>query len=226
MYRRKIVLDFDGTIIRLFENYDLSKVTEKIYSFLNPYGVKFSLACDAFDSFSCVMNAGLSPSITKKLLKQVDCIITEAEIEALQSGIPVDGFRDFLKFSEKEKISIGIASNNSEACINTFLTMYYPSAHIPVVGREALHPEWLKPHTHSLEKICSLLSCEKENVVFVGDTIRDYQCAQNYGLSFIALTPTVRKYERILSKGLNPYAVKIVRNFEELTKFLFEGNER
>ena len=221
MYRRKIVLDFDGTVIRLFANCTLVTASHRIHGLLAENGVNFDTGRDVFDAFSCVLEAGLRAEDRERLLNEVDAIITEEELSALESGIVIDGFRDFLRRAKEENIAVGIASNNSAECIRHFLDTHAEGFDIPVVGREALHPELMKPHPHSLEQICAFLDCTADGIVFIGDNIRDYRCAENFGAEFIALTPTTAKRERIIANGLDTDRVKIVTDFTELIKLLF-----
>lgn len=220
MYSRKIVLDFDGTIFRLFANYSLENTIIKINECMKCYGINFPLGCDAFDSFYYANSANLDLSIKQELLLKINEIIVKAEIEAISSGVLIDGFYDFLEYSKKTNISIGIASNNSKECINEFKKKYCPDLTVPIVGRNPLRPDLMKPNPIMLNQICTMLSCDNKDIVFIGDNIRDYQCALNFGVDFIALTSTNKDYEQIIKSGLTIKKVDIVRNFFELMSLL------
>lgn len=220
MYNKTIILDFDGTIMRLFTNYDLKQTALMVHNYLKEYDVDFAPEKDVFDAFSLVSSKSLPSSLKEKLLDAVNKILTKAEMEALNSGIITEGFDDFIAFVNKHNLKLGIASNNSGECILEFLNRFCKDLNVPVVGRVARHPELMKPNTYSLEQIATLLSTKNDDIVFVGDNIRDYQCAKSFGADFIALTPTPKKRERIISNGLDTKKVKIVNDFRELIGIL------
>ncbi len=214
---KKIVLDFDGTIFRLFTNYDLSRVVSVIYGILKKYEIGFTLDSDAFDSFFAIYNSDLEPSVKIELLETVNGIIANAEIDALETGIQVDGFFDFIKYCKENDIALSVASNNSPECIEAFFDKYCNGLRMPIVGRNGAHPELMKPNTFMLAEMCKILSCNKDDIIFVGDNVRDYECASAFSCEFIGLTPTEKKKSRMLSKVSG---IEIVRDFYELKSIL------
>lgn len=213
--KQKLVLDFDGTIIRLFENYDLKNLKLKAKEILQNYGINYLLTNDIFEVFKLVYNSILEPIIKKELLITLDDIIVEGEIEALNTGIVVDGFNDFVNFMKNNQLPFSIVSNNSKRCIDKFLEKYNVS--IPVIGRNALRPDLMKPNNHMLKQMEQLLNCNCLDIIYVGDNIRDYQCAVNNNSNFIALCPTEKKELKIKLFGVS---LCIVHNFYELLDIL------
>ena len=51
--------------------------------------------------------------------------------------------------------------------------------------------------TFMLEKMCELLSLSNKEICFVGDSVRDYDCAFKFGCRFIGMAPTVGKKEKL-----------------------------
>lgn len=210
---KKIVLDFDGTIFRVFTNYDLHKLVEKIFDLLKGIQTDFTMDSDAFDAFNCVMNSELSENAKKELLYQIDNWLKEAELEALSSGIPIDGFFEFLDAAKKRSIDIAIVSNNSAECISAFFDYYNIDISIPIIGRNGVRPETMKPNTYMLEKMSRVLKCSNTEIIYVGDNYRDYECAVSFGCQFIGMTPTSAKKERLCQKVSN---ITTVDDFYEL----------
>ncbi|MBR5272714.1 MAG: HAD family hydrolase, partial [Clostridia bacterium] len=133
--------------------------------------------------------------------KKIQIWFVEEEIKAIDSGIIIDGFTDFLDFASKNGKNIAIASNNSIDCIGVFLGKLGSEANkkyqIPVIGRDAQHPERMKPSTYMLEKVCQTNNWSRRDTLYVGDHPRDYECAMNFGCRFIGMTPTSAKKERL-----------------------------
>ena len=215
---KKIVLDFDGTIFRVFTNYDLKKVARKIYGLLSDYQTTFRTDSDAFDAFGSIMNADLPAAKKRQLLRQVDEWLIEAEMEALDSGILIDGFWEFVEAAKKKKIDIAIVSNNSAACIKEFLYRSNTEYTIPVLGRIGVHPERMKPDSYMMEEMSRILKCSNDEIIYVGDNHRDYECALRFRCQFIGMTPTPAKKERLHKKAPN---ITTVDDFFELMQMLW-----
>lgn len=215
---KKIVLDFDGTIFRLFTNYNLQTLVDRIYELLKDYPTAFQKNSDVFDAFFDVLQANISKNEKIALLKQIDSWLIAAETEALKTGIPVNGFFEFLKLAKKSGTSVSIVSNNSVDCIKNFFDLFKVQLDIPVLGRAGTHPELMKPNTFMLEEISRMLNCDKDDVIFIGDNYRDYECASNFGCHFIGMTPTASKKERLCEKVGD---LTTVNNFFELSEIIF-----
>jgi len=159
----------------------------------------------------------LEPSVKNELFETVNEIIVNAEIEALETGIPVDGFFDFIKYCKENDIELSVASNNSPECIEAFFDKYCNGSRMVIVGRNGAHPELMKPNTFMLAEMCKKLNCKKNDIIFVGDNARDYECASAFGCEFIGLTPTEKKKSRMLSKVSG---IEIICDFYELKSIL------
>lgn len=213
MHYRSVVLDFDGTIFRLFWNYDLNKTKQALISLLNVYEVGFDVQNDAFEVFGKIYDSELDKEIKSDLLEKANEIIKCAEIEALSTGVLIDGFTEFLGWIDSSKYSIAVATNNSEGCVREFFSRYYNRTDCIVVGRDCQRPDLMKPHTYMLEKMCELLKLSCNEICFVGDSLRDYDCAFEFGCRFVGMASTSRKKEK-LQKSIGESM--IVENYKEL----------
>lgn len=211
---KAVVLDFDGTIFRLFANTDLSSTVIELYDYLSKYNIDFSLNNDAFDAFKIVYDCNISNK--EEILFEINRIITKKEVDAIEEGILIDGFFEFVDYLYQKNLKVIIASNNSIDCISRFLCKYKLN-NIDIIGRIPNRPDLMKPNTYMLYESVKRLNCNKEDIVFVGDNIRDYECANEFRCKFIALTSTKNKRKRILNKIPN---VNAVDNFFELIKVL------
>ena len=222
MYNKTIILDFDGTILRLFANYDLDSVVKKIAHHLTKYALDFSLESDIFDAYEFVNQLDIEKKTKIKILSEVNEIIVKAEIDALKTGIMVEGFHDFINYVTKNNIPFGIVTNNSEECIEKFIDSNGKIFRCSVVGRDAIHPERMKPSDYMLKKISKIMNINKSNMLFIGDNLRDYQCAKEYGCEFIGLTPTCKKRERMIKAAKD---IVIVDDFHQLIENISVNNE-
>ncbi len=188
-----IVFDFDGTMCRLFKNYDLASVVQSLQAAMSTFGVDFSLSNDAFDVFMEIVCQLKDVDKREEALSCADKIITKAEIEAVETGEPVLGVEAMMSFLYCNHYRFGISTNNSEACVRAFLKKYCQAIPIPIVGRQGTKPELMKPNTWSLDRAIEELAGNPQNTIFVGDTERDYQCARRVGCHFLGMAATERK---------------------------------
>ncbi len=195
---KAIVLDFDGTMCFLFQHYDLLATKLEIKDVLQDYGITFSLEQDAFDAFEEIRKQVDLKQDIELIYEKVHKILSKAELEAVQSAGLVEGIREVLGDLLVKGRKIGIATNNSVEAVEFFLERYFPCSNIPIVGRIGRHPERLKPHPWSLYEISKMLEVQVEEILFVGDTPRDYETANHANCKFYGMVPTERKRKRLL----------------------------
>lgn len=213
MHYKAVVLDFDGTVFRLFCNYNLDKTKIELMSMLNTYEVDFNMKNDVFDVFEKLFNSDLDSEVKTSLLEKVNEIVKCAEIDALNTGILIDGFSEFLDWIDSTKYSFAIASNNSEECVREFFCRYYNRMDCIVIGRNCQRPDLMKPHTYMLDKMCELLNLSRNEICFVGDSVRDYRAALAFGCDFIGMAQTSKKKEKL---QVRKEKCLIVENYIEL----------
>lgn len=213
-----LVFDFDGTMCRLFKNYNLNKVVVTLCDKMKDHGIEFSTENDSFDIFSEVIRQTEEGSATReKALIDADQIITAAEIESINTGELVNGVEIAIPFLEKTGFSIGIATNNSVQCVATFMQKNCPSTIIPIVGRVGAKPELMKPNAWSVLEVLKKMNRLPENTIFIGDSQPDYLSAISAGCEFIGMAPTDSKRQRLLQVVSES---SIVSDFNELLTLL------
>ncbi|MBP3309143.1 MAG: HAD hydrolase-like protein [Clostridia bacterium] len=216
-----IILDFDGTIFKLFENHSLDRLIKRLYNLTNVYNIGFTEQNDAFDAFALIRNSDLSDDIKRDLLVKAHMWATEEELEALKTGVLVDGFFEFLKTAPALGKKIAIATNNSPECIERFFESLAPNIiteyNIPVIGREALHTERMKPSPYMLRHLCETNGWDAADTLYIGDHPRDWECAVSFGCRFIGMASAKEKRDRFLACDAS---MKLVSDYRELVSLL------
>ena len=217
--KKYIILDFDGTMCLLFQNYDLESTCRRLRRELAKYSIDFPEGADAFDAFGAVTaRTQEEETLRERALRTVNEILTEAETEAADTGIPVTGVKEAVDFWKQNGYRVGIATNNSEESVRKFLQRISVEGDFPIVGRIGTHPEMMKPDPWSVIEVLGLLGGTAEEAVFIGDTARDLQCAERVGCSFAGMTPTERKRKRL---GAVLEEDRMVRDYRELLEKYF-----
>ena len=193
-----LVFDFDGTMIKLFSNFNLKNTASQLKECVKKYGVDFDASSDAFDIFKAIASALPDGDMRKSAYKEANVILTLAELEAVKSGLPVKGVSEIFMGLYEKGYNLGIATNNSVECVLKFLSEYCLGIKVPVVGRFGDKPELMKPNTWSLVTVMRQMGCDGKNTIFIGDTSRDYECAVKVGCEFIGMAHSEYKRERLM----------------------------
>ena len=91
-----VILDFDGTICRLFANSDLNGLILKLQDVISKYGIKTKKLSDCFEVFEVIEECIKTEDKRSLALMEVDKIITDAECEAVENGIDIAGIKEFI----------------------------------------------------------------------------------------------------------------------------------
>lgn len=211
-----VILDFDGTMCRLFEGYELSKVSNRLHDEMNFINIAFSEDEDCFEVFRAITR---QTHERDKLREQAYLIahkiIMEAECEAVDTGLNVTGIIEFVNYLSQNEIRVGIATNNSEECVRKYLEKKGLSKGITIVGRQALHPEYMKPDSWSLTSVLKKMGSSFNETLFIGDSLNDFCCAQNCKVNFVGMASTDKKKKRLQSIEDN---IDIVENYFDILR--------
>lgn len=210
-----LVFDFDGTICRLFKDYDLRAVSKEIHEALLAFGLQFQCENDPFDVFPFLAREATG-KIWERAASVSDTILKSAERKATETCEKVYGFDEIFPRLCK-KYRVGISTNNSVECVKLFFKKNELPCDIPMSGRQWLHPERMKPNPWTLENVATLMNSKPADILYIGDTQRDYKCARQYGCEFLGMAYSTQKREK-LAKFLNNE--KICVGYYELFDFL------
>lgn len=219
-HQKTLIFDFDGTMCFLFKNYDLSKTAELLSKRMRDYHIVFSGKQDSFDIFDEVLRQTENDQkLRKRALLEANNMITQAEVEAIESCEPIRGIREVLAALMENGVRIGVATNNSKKCVRKFLERFLPETDMPIWGRVACQPQLMKPNPWSIQKVCEALETDMENTLFIGDTKRDYLAALSAGCAFIGMTANERKRMKLMD--IIPEN-RMVSDYFDLQKWLYD----
>lgn len=213
---KTVILDFDGTMCRLFEGYELKKVSNRLHNEMKIMDIDFPKDEDCFEVFRAITQQTCRGSqLRNQAYLIAHEIIMEAECEAVDTGLDVVGVTEFINSMQQHNVKIGIATNNSEECVKKYLKNKGISKMIPIVGRQAFQPEYMKPNSWSLTTILKIIGSNYNETIFIGDSLNDYSCAKKCEVYFIGMASTEKKKKRLQAIEDN---IEIVDNYFRLLK--------
>ena len=211
------IYDFDGVIAFLFERYDLKPARSRMLEILLSYGIDASSHENMFTVSEVIDRSSISREMKQKAFLEVDGILRSAELEAIGNAEPVPGLRNVFPMVPERGIHMAVASNNNPEAVRSYLKRMFPDLDIPVWGRDPLHPEWLKPSPYMLERAMEHYGVGKDNTVFFGDAVSDYEAACNAGVGFYGFIPSEKKrlrMEKVLPRE------RLLQDWNEFRKVL------
>ena len=217
-----VILDFDGTICRLFANSDLNGLILKLQDVISKYGIKTKKLSDCFEVFEVIEECIKTEDKRSLALMEVDKIITDAECEAVENGIDVAGIKEFISYCDANNISIGIATNNSKLCIEKYLRLKNIVGTIPIVARDVCHLDRMKPSPWMMNELKRILGIDSADMLFIGDNPSDYQCARAAGVNFVGITVTEKKRQRFQQIQRK---VLLKNSYAEIIEYLCERQD-
>ena len=191
------IYDFDGVISFLFERYDLVPHRKEMLETLLCYGLDASKHENMFTVSELIESSDLPMDVKQKAFLDVDRILKNVEMEAIRNAEPVPGLMEIFPKVVDAGVHVAVASNNNPEAVKSYLEKLFPEIEIPVWGRNSLHPEWLKPSPYMLERAIEYYGAERENTIFFGDAVSDYEAALNAGVGFYGFIPSEKKKIRM-----------------------------
>ena len=178
-----VLLDFDGPVCSVFAGYSAAEIAETIRARLATVDSATPIPPTG-DPLELLRDARRHSKILGALAEEM---LALAELAAVKSAAPTDGVREFLERAKHLATPVAIVSNNSDAAIRAYLHRASMESLISEISARDPHDARLmKPDPWALRKALTLLRCDPENAVMVGDSNADIMAARPAGVSVIA----------------------------------------
>ena len=177
-----LLLDFDGPVCHVFQgDIDPATAAQRVLDAL-PAG--HGLVVENDDPFSLIAQVLEGRSTVDP--RHLSDLLRAVELEAIQTAPPADGGLELIEaWSEKP---LAIASNNSAACVDAWLTRHDARSSVDVIEGRPSDPALMKPEPSILLWAANRLHVAPSKCLFVGDSITDGEAARLAGVDFVALT--------------------------------------
>ncbi|MFW9987765.1 MAG: HAD family hydrolase [Candidatus Odinarchaeota archaeon] len=205
MHKKKpikaIVWDLDGTLIHF--KIDYLRARKRAIEILKKNGVpkqyltvKFSILENIKYAREFFEKEGFHKNRINRIIEEVNCEITKIEYEAAADAVMINGINEVLEFAKKNNLKQAIFTfntrYNAEFSLKKVRLLHYFEL---IVGRDNIAN--LKPHPDHLTYICKQLNVKTDEILVIGDNIRDIEAALNVGAFSIATHTKFAKVENL-----------------------------
>ena len=221
---KAIVWDLDGTLIHF--KIDYLRARKTAIEILKKYGVPKQLLTVNISILENMKSAreffekeGLTQKKINEIIEEVDIEIIKIEYEAARNATMINGIDQVLEFAKKKNLKQAIftfnTQKNAELSLKNVNLLHYFNL---IVGRDNVTN--LKPHPEHLVYICKQLNVKSDEILIIGDNIRDIEAAINVGAHSMALHTKLAKVEtlQIADKIINENEIplKLIEEIEKL----------
>jgi phosphoglycolate phosphatase len=205
---KEIIFDFDGTIADSFEI---------IVNVFAKNKEKFGWEKFGDEEIKMYREKGIGELLKKSKVSifKISKAIKEGLgqiTEQMTSISPFEGIKDVLLKLKKRGLVLGIMSTNGEENIQKFLKHNEIEVFDYVVGKGSLFGK-----SGIIKSILKKRKLNKDEVLYVGDEVRDIEACRKLGIKIIAVTWGFND-EKLLVKNKPDYLIKNPRDFLKILK--------
>ncbi|MFJ5043458.1 HAD family hydrolase [Streptomyces sp. NPDC088719] len=196
-----VLFDFDGPICDVFAGQPAPDVARHLAATLA--NCDRSLGDKAYGTDDPMEVLRLAPQGGEAALRRVEDELTKAEVSAVRSaGLPVSGAVAALEAAHASGRKVAIVSNNSAACVRTFLLLHGLQYLVDaVVGRAPYQPEAMKPAPDSLLRAAGELAMPLRDCTLIGDSVTDVEAARVAGGRSVGFANKAGKESALATAG-------------------------
>lgn len=196
----RVVFDFDGTIVDSFGlNLDLIK---RIRPDLNENDV------NTFKRLGARKACG-ELGVSWREVFRIGEIVKKEQKKVIENAKPFEGMSELLLDLKASGVETGIISSNSRENINDWL------------ANNLTEVNWVKSVKNLFGKDRAINKVKSENMLYVGDEVRDIEACRKVGVRVVAVTWGYNDKE-ILMKAKPDY---LVENSKELRNLFFNFSQ-
>jgi phosphoglycolate phosphatase len=221
---KAIVWDLDGTLIHF--KIDYIKARRTAIDILKNYGVPKRLLTVNISILENMKSAreyfekdGLNKERIDVIIEEVDIEISKIEYEAALNATIINGIDQVLDYAKNKNLKQAIftfnTQKNAEISLKTVNLLQYFNI---ILGRDNVVN--LKPHPDHVIQICNQLNVNPNEILVIGDNIRDIEAAINVGAYSIAVltnfanVKTLQKANKLIKENEIPQ--ELIKEIEKL----------
>jgi HAD superfamily hydrolase (TIGR01662 family) len=152
-----------------------------------------------YDAYRTLMLAESDRAQLTENLRHASGIIEKIELAGVDRAQPLEGAIEILAALKSSGAAIAIVTSNSSKTVQRWFDRNRAAPVDAIVGRDTLLG--LKPAPEMLLRALEQFSVDRAEAAFVGDSDADIRAAQNCGVRFYGIAPSVPARDRLLAAG-------------------------
>ena len=200
------MFDFDNTIARLEPVVDWAGGRLILEPYLRSIGTPDELFAQfprgnllLYDACRTHMLAESNGQQVIEALRHASEIIEKIELAGVDRAQPLEGAIETLAALKKSGAAVAIVTSNSSKTVKRWFDRNGGASVDAIVGRDTILG--LKPAPDMLIRALELLSVDRSEAAFVGDSEADLMAAQSCGVRFYGIAATDAVRDRLLAAG-------------------------
>jgi HAD superfamily hydrolase (TIGR01509 family) len=200
------MFDFDNTIARLEPEVDWAGGRLILEPFLRSVGAPEELFAriprgnlPLYDAYRTLTLTNSSRTKVSEVLRHASEIIEKIELAGVDRAQPLEGAIETLATLKANGATVAIVTSNSSKTIKRWLDRNGGASVDAIVGRDTLLG--LKPAPDMLLRALELLSVDRADAAFVGDSEADIRAAQSCAVRFYGIATSDSARDRLLAAG-------------------------
>ncbi len=211
---RGAILDFDMTIVNLFDSVEIFELRRELREVLagngfrtgSMRGLPIGLLRDAYSN-----DSGKEDSRTERWLKASETVC-RYEMDAAGKAILTGDTVEFLKGLKSEGLKISVVSSNCEAAIESCFSRFGISGYFDcVIGRNAVMWD-MKPSTACVDIALKSTGLRRNECFGLGDSADDIISFRNAGICPVGISGGVSTRQELIEAG----AMAVVNRLAEV----------
>ncbi len=202
---RAVIFDLDGTLTEF--KLDIEACRTEIIKLLTEQGLPrslFSLRESAFDMLvkvkKQIRDGGTEKPDFKKIRKLVFSIVESFELEAARTTKIFDGIPETLQKLRDMKLKLALCTISGEKATRYILKRFNLEQFFDVVITRESTVE-VKPHPSHLEAVLEALNVRSHEVVLVGDSVKDMECAKQLEVLAVGVVTGISSIKELGRSG-------------------------
>ena len=199
------MFDFDNTLARLEPEVDWAGGRLVLEPWLRSVGAPDELFAriprgnlPLYDAWRTLMLAEIDRPRVTQGLRRASEIIEKIELEGVDRAQALEGAIEMLEALKATGAAVAIVTSNSSRTVQRWFDLRAASVDA-IVGRDTMLA--LKPAPDMLIRALELLSVDRSEAAFVGDSEADLMAAQSCGVRFYGIAATDAVRDRLLAAG-------------------------
>lgn len=200
------MFDFDNTIARLEPVVDWPGARKVLEPYLRSVGAPAELFekfprrnLPLYDAYRTLTLADPNRAQVEARLRRASEIIETAELAGVDRAEPLDGAMELLAALKAGSAAIAIVTSNSAKTVKRWFDRHPGASIDAIVGRDSLLA--LKPAPDMLHRALELLSVDRSDAAYVGDSEGDVRAAAACGVRFYGIAATDNLRDQLIAAG-------------------------